>query len=960
MGSTARGERLDPEATRATMSRYFDAARVAIERHGGTVEKFIGDAVMAVFGVPRVHEDDALRAVRAAVELRDAVEIEVRLGVNTGRVITGTSDTLVTGDAVNVAARLEQAASPGEVVLGAETYALVRDAVEVELLPPLVAKGKSEPLTAYRLLALTGHEARLRQFDAPLVGRTRESRLLAGAWERVRSEPGCSLFTILGAAGVGKSRLAQEFLGGLDATAVSARCLSYGEGITYWPAVEIVQQLLKDEEPDDPGLDALLGRGQAATDEIAYGVRKLLEARAALRPLVVLLDDLHWGEPAFLDLVEHVADLSREAPILLLCVARPELLDRRPGWSGGMLNATTVLLEPLAPDETEELIGALLGDVSLGSKLRRRISAAAEGNPLFVEEMLAMVHERGPDDVSVPPTIQALLASRIDQLPRLERAALECGAVEGQVFHRGAVEALAPDEPHIANHLVGLVRKELIRPSSTTMPGADAFRFRHLLIRDAAYEALPKATRADLHERFADWISEHGADLVELDELLGYHLEQAARYRLELGRPAAKLAERAATLLGAAGLRALDRVDANAAANLLSRAIDLFGSDDPAHVPLLPALAEAVYRLKELERCDELLAAAIERGTALGQNSAAIRARIFSAYVQGHSVTETSSLLEEVDHTLAELRGGSDHENLARAHTVRGHLCFWLGRADESIEEGRRAIEHAVRASAPSLEEEAVALLVLGMRYGRTSWSELERFIDGRLGEAGGRAGGRPPDGLLEGRGAALAARGEFDAARQVYDELRQASVEYGMLLSVITLLAQERGEVELLAREWTAAESILREAWDELGAAGEGGFRSTTGTMLATALVAQGRLDEAAALVAECERITARDDFLTHAGVALVRARIASALEHHEEAVAHVGAAVQILEGMDFLETTAEAYVVLGEALIGAELHQEAVVALETAEAQALQKGSAVLAAEARALLDGIEQTIG
>ena len=246
-GSTARAERLDPEATRAVMARYFDTARAAIERHGGTVEKFIGDAVMAVFGVPQLHEDDALRAVRAAIELRDGVELDVRIGVNTGQVVTGTGDTLVTGDAVNVAARLEQAAGPGEVLVGGATYRLVRDAVEAELLPPLEAKGKSEPLTAYRLVAITGDVARVRRLDAPLVGRTRESRLLADTWDRVRSQRTCALFTILGTAGVGKSRLARDFLDGADATVVSGRCLSYGEGITYWPAVEIVKQLLRDE-----------------------------------------------------------------------------------------------------------------------------------------------------------------------------------------------------------------------------------------------------------------------------------------------------------------------------------------------------------------------------------------------------------------------------------------------------------------------------------------------------------------------------------------------------------------------------------------------------------------------------------------------------------------------------------------------------------------------------------------
>ena len=531
-----------------------------------------------------MHEDDALRAVRAALELRDSVEVEVRIGVNTGQVVTGQGDTLVTGDPVNVAARLEQAAGIGEVLLGSDTYRLVRDAVDVVLLAPLEAKGKSEPLTAYRLVAITGEEAYIRRFDAPLVGRERESRLLAGAWERVLSERTCVLFTILGPAGVGKSRLAQEFLAKVDATVVSARCLSYGEGITYWPAVEIVKQLLGTEPADDPAVDSLLGHGQAASDEIAFGVRKLLEARAVERPLIVLLDDLHWGEPAFIDLVEQVADLSRDAPILLVCLARPELLDRRPGWSGGKLNATSVLLEPLAAGETDELIDGLLDGHPLDIGLRRRIAVAAEGNPLFVEEMLAMVHELGSDEVSVPPTIQALLAARLDQLPRPERATLERGAVEGQVFHHGAVQALAPEETQVATHLMGLVRKDLVRPSPATLAGDDAFRFRHLLIRDAAYEALPKATRAELHERFADWMGGHGESLVELDEITGYHLEQAARYRLELGKPAPELAARAAALLAATGAQALDRVDMHAAANLLTRASELLGPDDPALV----------------------------------------------------------------------------------------------------------------------------------------------------------------------------------------------------------------------------------------------------------------------------------------------------------------------------------------------------------------------------------------
>ncbi len=630
-GSTALGERLDPEALRAVMARYFDVARVAIERHGGTLEKFIGDAVMAVFGVPVVREDDALRAVRAAEDLRDAVDVEVRIGVNTGAVVTGTDDSLVTGDAVNVAARLEQAAEPGEVLLGSETYRLVRDAVDAELLPPLAAKGKSEPLTAYRLRAVTGDVAVARRQDAPLVGRTRERRLLEDAWERTRSERACSLFTILGTAGVGKSRLTAEFLDGLDATVAGGRCLSYGEGITYWPVVGVLKQLLGDTPPGDPAIAALLGDGQATAEEIAGGVRKLLQAVASDRPLVVVFDDIHWGEPTFLDLVEHVADWSRDAPILLLCLARPELLELRPGWGGGKLNATTVLLEPLSALETDELIDALLDGRALDPELRERIRTAAEGNPLFVEQMLAMVEE-SPDAVTVPGTIQALLAARLDQLPAAERAALERGAVEGQIFHGGAVAALAPDDPDVPARLLGLVRKELVRPSTALLPDDDAFRFRHLLIRDAAYEALPKASRAELHERFAVWLEGRAPDLVELDEILGYHLEQAARYRAELGDPSPALQERAAERLAAAGRRAGAREDANACVSLLERASGLLEPDDPRRLALLPPLGQALYLLGRLDDAYRTFDAASERA----DPDTAARAFFMKTAVRGH------------------------------------------------------------------------------------------------------------------------------------------------------------------------------------------------------------------------------------------------------------------------------------------------------------------------------------
>ena len=491
-GSTALGERIDPESLRRVMARYFETAKEVVERHEGTVEKFIGDAVMAVFGIPAVHEDDALRAVRAAEELRAglaelnnelelsyATRLELRIGVNTGEVVTGTEERLATGDAVNVAARLEQAAEPGDVLLGEETHRLVREAVDAEPVPPLAAKGKNEPLPAYRLLAV--REPPPRRAEAPMIGRERQRMLLENAFATIAAERSCHLFTILGAAGVGKSRLADEFLCGLDAAGVvRGRCLSYGEGISYWPVTEVVKQL-KPDEAESTALAAILGDEPApgSPEEIAWAFRKLLESRAADRPLVVVFDDVHWGEPAFLDLVEHVADLSRGAPILLLCIARPELLDRRATWGGGKLNATNVLLEPLSPDEAGELIEALTDEVA--DDLRARILESAGGNPLFVEEMVAMAAESG-GDITVPPTIQALLAARLDQLEPAERGVLERGAVEGLVFHRGAVAALAPEEPQPDGRLVTLVRKDLVRPEPPVLADDEAYRFRHLLI----------------------------------------------------------------------------------------------------------------------------------------------------------------------------------------------------------------------------------------------------------------------------------------------------------------------------------------------------------------------------------------------------------------------------------------------------------------------------------------------
>ena len=391
---------------------------------------------------------------------------------------------------------------------------LVRDAVRVEPVEPLTLKGKSAPVEAFRLLEVLTDAAPLaRHPETPLVGRERERQRLWRDYEDAVADSTCRLFTLLGPAGIGKSRLVADFLErvGDSADVLRGRCLSYGEGITYWPLVEIL--IAAGAEPD-----SIIGTSPPET-QLAF--RRLLEARAVERPQVVVIDDLQWAEPVFIDLVEHVADFSRDAPIFLLCIARTELLDVRPGWGGGKMNASALLLEPLGTAECEELMERLVTDAPLDAELRERITSASAGNPLFVEEMLAMVREHGDGEIAVPPTIHALLQARIDSLEGDVRVVMERGSVEGEVFHRGAVSELSPDlvRPAVESHLATLVRKELIRSTSTMFPADEGFRFRHLLIRDAAYESLPKATRAELHERFAVWLSTH--DLVEGDEVVG-------------------------------------------------------------------------------------------------------------------------------------------------------------------------------------------------------------------------------------------------------------------------------------------------------------------------------------------------------------------------------------------------------------------------------------------------------
>ena len=961
-GSTALGERLDPESLRHVMARYFAAMQAAIERHGGTVEKFIGDAVMAVFGVPVVHEDDALRAVRAAAEMREALgtlnedlerdygtRLEARIGVNTGEVVTGTEERLATGDPVNVAARLEQAASPGDILLGRETLRLTRDAVDVEELEPLELKGKAEGVAAYRLIAVSG-DAPARRLDVPMVGRRRELRMLQDAWERAASERSCALFTLLGAAGVGKSRLTAEFLEGLDATIVRTRCLSYGEGITYWPVVEAVIQLGKlGYDVTSAPLAGLLGESAAPTspEEIAWAVRRLFETAAADRPLVVVLDDVHWAEPTFLELIEHVATLSRGAPILLLCAARPELLDHRPTWGGGMLNATTVLLEQLSTDETDELIGSLLGGGRLDDDLKTRIRGAAEGNPLFLEEMLAMVEDGdGEGNVVVPPTVQALLAARLDQLGPGERGVLERGAVEGQVFHRGAVQALGTEEDKVLPRLTALVRKEFVRPEAGALAGEDAYRFRHILIRDAAYDALPKAVRAELHERFADWLDERGAELIERDEIVGYHLEQAHRYRAELGpvdEPGRELARRAAERLAKGGMIACERSDIRAAAALLGRAVDLLPVGDTARLELVLELAPVLLETGDFAAAEALLgeAAAVENERIRG------RARLhqFALETMTDPTSTAMSDLDQLAELVALFERIGDEVGLAEAWAYMAQHRFFMGQCSAAESALERAVEGARRLGDRNREQDWLEWWVGVKRFGRTPAADVLAFNDELLERAG-----HPPrlSATLKILSAsATAMMGRFDEARAMIAEAGPLVAEFGLVASLTRFM--EGGYVELLAGDVRAAADEFREGWEVLGEVGETGFRSTLGTQLAQALAVLGEDAEAEVVLDEVARIVQADDFDPQARMRSVRATVLARRGETAEAERFAREAIAIVAPTDYIDGLADAHAVLADILVAAERRDESSSELQAALELYERKGNTVRAAQVR-----------
>jgi class 3 adenylate cyclase len=773
-GSTALGQRLDPEALRGLMEAHFAIVSAALVRHGGTVEKFVGDAVMAVFGVPVAHEDDALRACRAAQEVLSAMEggvefaqpvaLTVRVGVETGEVVVGEpgrGSTFASGAAVNLAARLEQAALPGECLIGPGCFRLVRDLVQVEVKDGLSLKGFPDTVTAYRLRAVNKADRPVSDRPAaPLVGRARELALLGQAFDRAANDRTCQLVTVLGQAGAGKSRLAAEFLAGLvgegaqgtsgsEVTVLRGRCLSYGEGVTYWPLVEVVRQAAgltgaETEEQARGRLTALLhgdpdarqvaelvapvaglGGAPGAVEDTAWAVRRLLEALAADRPVVLMVDDLHWAEPGLREVIDGVSDWSRDAPILLLVLARPELLDDVPDWGAGKTNAMAALLEPLRDTEVDTLTSSLLPSRQLTAGLVARIRQAAGGNPLFVEQLLAMLGESQQlddeeiADLEIPPTIVALLTARLDRLSPVERAVVGAASVIGQTFYPAAVIELSlQSADEVAAALRTLMRKGLVRPRRSDLPGQEALRFDHVLVRDAAYNALTKQARAVLHERFAGWLDKHTEGRA-YDDFIGSHLEAAYRNRDELGLlddAARRLGKEAALRLVAAGRLLLDT---DAAVALLTRALALHPDEGPDRWSIQWDLVEALLRnapLAAAEIAESIRAAAV----AVEDLKWTTRARLALASARQNTNPQgsTQPLAQEAERALMVFDRLGDELGLGWAHLCLRDVANMTGRVDVMATESQLAAEHLTRAGRTRLAQRTLGGALFAMING--------------------------------------------------------------------------------------------------------------------------------------------------------------------------------------------------------------------------------------------------
>jgi class 3 adenylate cyclase/tetratricopeptide (TPR) repeat protein len=1008
-GSTALGERLDSEALREVIGRYFDEMRGALELHGGTIEKYIGDAIMAVFGLPSAHEDDALRAVRAAAEMKQrlaalnselmnrwGVSLRNRTGVNTGEVVAGdptSGQRLVTGDTVNTAARLEQAAPALEVLLGESTYRLVRNAVTVEPVEPLELKGKAERVPAHRLVSVQELGQQERARPRVFVGRDRELDALDAAYANVVAEVAPRTVTILAEAGVGKSRLTEEFLAslGTDPLVLTGRCLPYGRGITFWALGEIVRQaaaIANDESPevaldrlrvltaDDEGvaerLAAAIGLtdGSFPVDETFLAARRFFELLARSRPVVIVWEDLHWAEATLLDLIDRLARTGH-GPILMLCTGRPSFVEV---WQRG-LPGELIELQPLSPDAVERFVEALFDGAEVDAAVRQRIIVSAEGNPLYAEQTFSMLVDEGvvkqtPDgwivakeieELAVPPTIHALLAARLDALPAADRAVVDVACVIGLEFAVDAVEALVPDgaRTEVGLRLDSLAQKRLVRHARTLDNASRMFRFDHILIRDAAYGGLLKRRRAQLHEGFADWgdrVNTERGRGVEYEEILGFHLEQAHSYLAELQEPddhQRGLAKRAAAKLAAAGRRAVLRGDMPAAANLLRRAHALLPEDDVERIELVPDLAQSLTETGEFAWAEVFLTEAIETAGRLGKSAIAAEARLGQLITQrfggGEEANWCDAVLKELDTTMPLFEEQDDHRRLAKAWRLAMDAYGISYRFGDAAAAAERAVQHARLGEDGRGVAAAASAYAMAALYGPTPVDEAIARCEETLAAT---AGNRKLQAFVTLLMSPLhAMSGEFDTARRLYGEARASFDELGAtLLGARTSL--QSAVVELLAGDLEAAEQELRRDYETLDRLGERYLRPTIAANLALIRCRRKDFDDAARFASISEEIAAEDDVESQALWRSARALILTRDGDRAAAEATARAAVELLRRTDALVQIADALIVQASVLDDQGRAEERAAALSEAASLYERKGNLVSEKAARAAL--------
>jgi class 3 adenylate cyclase/tetratricopeptide (TPR) repeat protein len=955
-GSTALGEALDPESLSEVLELYFKSMTRVLERHGGSIQKFIGDAIVCAFGIPLLHEDDALRAVRAASEMIEqlgrlngrlqtgyGVQLAVRIGIYTGEVLVrtpGEGQQILTGDTMNTAARLEQNAGTDQILIGEPTYRLVRDAVEVEAVEPIEAKGKSEPLAAYRLVRVFGDEQASRRHDAPIVGRQEELLALLSAFGRAREQRHAELATVLGEAGVGKSRLVRAVLEAVETESriLRSRCLPYGEGITFLPLLGIMREAA-DIDQEDPvevasaKLDSLTGDPEVTrrlasavgwsketlpVAEIYWAARELLQAVAADQPLVVVIDDVHWAEQSLLELIEHVVDSVTDATVLIMCTARPDMLERLPEWSEGP-RANRLLLERLPDEAAAEVIGNLLGGVELPAQIRQTIIRAAEGNPLFVEQLVSMLIDSkllvevdggwqaqgSLDRLQVPPSIHALLTARLDMLHPQERAVVEPASIIGLEFGSQALRDLSPDAVRdaVPVHLATMERKQLVRPTTDSDGDRelDDYRFHHILIRDAAYQRALKRTRAELHERFGDWLEGWDAEhdrAGEHDEIVGYHLEQAYIYGGQLGpidAQVAALGARAADKLAAAGQRAFARGDLPAAVNLLGRAVATLPANSPTRLALIPDLAEATMETGEFERAIEILAEAEHPAAVESNEPAVVRAGLIRLMIDFYAGSEedwAERVTRATEPAMALFNATDQHSGLATAWRLRYAIEATALRWDDAAEAAEHVIHHAEAVGDRRQQRRGASGLALSAVHGwmpvRVGIERCEELIPRVEGDRVTQAGVQSNLALL------LAMDGQIDRARDLYRDAQRLFAEIGPSVWA-SATSTEAASVELLAGDLDAAERQLRSDNDQLAAFGENYLRSSVVGILARVMLLKGAQHEAEHYALECRSIAAPDDIDAQVLWRSTLARRRALQGEHDEALGLANEAIQL-----------------------------------------------------------------